>query len=155
MPALRPDYVLGPNDQILLRVPEAEELNDKPFRVDPDGNVSMPLVGIVRASGQTVAQFEAALTEQLKTYVKSPRVTVSVIQFRSDPVFLVGAFQKPGIYSLNALQRTVVEMLSGVGGLQPNASRRIRITRRLDQGKSRCRMRRKIPTQKRVPLKSA
>src|ERR1700694_5211347 len=48
---IRPNYTLGPNDQILVRAPEAEEINEKPFRIDADGNINMPLVGRVRAGG--------------------------------------------------------------------------------------------------------
>jgi polysaccharide export outer membrane protein len=56
-----------------------------------------------------------------------------VVQFRSEPVFFLGAFRTPGIYPLQG-RRTLVEMLSSVGGLLPEASRRIRITRRDEYG---------------------
>jgi polysaccharide export outer membrane protein len=130
---LRPDYILGPNDQILLRAFEVDEINEKPFRVESDGSITLPLVGIVKASGLTVQQLENDLTTRFKTFVKDPHITISLIQFRSEIVFFVGAFQKPGIYALEG-QRTLVEMLSRVGGLQPNASRRIKITRRTESG---------------------
>lgn len=131
---VRPNYVLGPNDQILVRVPEAEELNERPFRVDTDGTVNLPLVGVIRASGLTVEQFEAELTKALSKYIRSPHVAVTVAQYRSDPVFLTGAFARPGIYSL-AGQRTLIELLTTAGGVVNNASRWIRITRRLEQGR--------------------
>lgn len=130
---LRPSYVLGPDDQIIIRAFEVEEISEKPFRVDGDGFVNLPLLGRVHAGGLTVQEFEAELTTRLKTYVKSPQVFVTVVQFRSDPIFFVGAFKAPGIYPLLG-RRTLVEMLSGIGGLQPNASRRIRVTRRLESG---------------------
>jgi polysaccharide biosynthesis/export protein len=60
-------------------------------------------------------------------------VIVSVVQFRSEPVFFVGAFKAPGIYPLQG-RRTLVEMLTAIGGLQPNASRRIKVTRRAEIG---------------------
>ena len=41
---LRPNYVLGPNDQIIIHVPQAEEINDKPFRLDTEGFIDLPLV---------------------------------------------------------------------------------------------------------------
>ena len=47
--SIRPDYVLGPGDQILLSVPQEEQLNERPFRIDQNGNISLPLVGF-RAS---------------------------------------------------------------------------------------------------------
>jgi polysaccharide biosynthesis/export protein len=56
-----------------------------------------------------------------------------VVQYRSEPVFFIGAFRAPGIYPLQG-RRTLVEMLSSIGGLQPNASRRITVTRNLEYG---------------------
>jgi polysaccharide export outer membrane protein len=130
---LRPSYVLGPGDQILVRAFEMEEVGERPMLVDGDGNVNIPLLGIVKASGMTVAQLEARLVVMLKKYVKEPRVTITIVQFRSEPVFFVGAFQKPGIYPLQG-RRTLVEMLSAIGGLQPNASRYIKVSRRKEVG---------------------
>jgi len=131
---IRLNYILGPNDQVLVRVPVAEEVNEKVFRVDDGGNISLPLVGVIRAGNMTVRQLEAELTKRLSAYYRSPQVTVTVVQYRSDPVFFVGAFQKPGIYALQG-KKTLLEMISTVGGLQPNASRRLSVTRRADWGK--------------------
>jgi polysaccharide export outer membrane protein len=131
---LRPiTYVLGPNDQVLIRAFDVEELNEKAFRVESDGYINLPLVGRIQAAGLTVQQFEAALVEQLKKYVRAPQVSVSIAQFRSEPVFMLGAFKAPGLYSLHG-RRTLVEMMSSIGGLQPNASQRIRVTRHLEWG---------------------
>jgi polysaccharide export outer membrane protein len=55
------------------------------------------------------------------------------VQFSSEPVFFVGAFKTPGIYPLEG-RRTLVEMMSAIGGLQPTASRRIKLTRRKEYG---------------------
>lgn len=133
VPAIRPDYVLGPNDQILIRAPQADEINERPFRVDSDGFINLPLVGKVRAGGLTVQALEADLVTRLKQFIREPQVVISVVQFRSEPVFFMGAFRSPGIYPLGG-RRTLVEMLSSVGGLEPTASRRIRVTRRSEYG---------------------
>jgi polysaccharide biosynthesis/export protein len=130
---IRPNYVLGANDQILVRAPNADEINEKPFRIDADGNVNMPLIGRVHVSGMTVQELEADLVKRLQEYIRDPQVIVSVVQFRSEPVFFVGAFKSPGIYPLQG-RRTLVEMLTAIGGLQPNASRHIKVTRRAEYG---------------------
>jgi len=127
--ALRPTYILGPGDQIQIRAFEVEQINEKPFRVEEDGTVNLPLVGKVKAAGLTLRELEAALTMELKKYVKEPQVIVTMVGFRAEPVFFTGAFLKPGIYTLQG-RRTLVEMLSSIGGLSPNASRRIKLTRR-------------------------
>jgi polysaccharide export outer membrane protein len=76
---------------------------------------------------------EAELVKRLRQYIRQPQVIVTVVQFRSEPVFFVGAFRAPGIYPLQG-RRSLVEMLTVVGGLQPNASRRIKLTRRIENG---------------------
>ncbi len=130
---MRPNYVLGPNDQILIRAPDAEEINQKPFRVDGDGNINLPLVGRIHASGMTLQELEANLVQRLKEYIREPQVFVDVVQFRSAPVYFVGLFARPGIYPLQG-NRTLTEMLTSVGGMLPNASRHITITRHEEYG---------------------
>lgn len=130
---VRPNYILGPNDQILIRAPEAEEINQKPFRVDGDGNINLPLVGRIHAAGMTLQELEVDLVRRLKEYIREPQVFVDIVQFRSAPVYFIGLFSKPGIYPLQG-NRTLTEMLTNVGGMQPNASRHLTITRHEEYG---------------------
>jgi polysaccharide export outer membrane protein len=130
--SIRPNYVLGPNDQILIRS-NAEEINEKPFRIDADGNMNLPLVGKIHAAGMSQNELESELVRRLKEYLQNPQVIISVTGFRSEPVFFVGAFARPGIYPLQG-KHTLVEMLVSIGGLQPNASRHIKVTRRAEYG---------------------
>ncbi len=60
-------HVLGPNDQIIIRAPQADEINERPFRVDSDGNINLPLVGKVPASGLTIQALEADLSDAAQT----------------------------------------------------------------------------------------
>lgn len=129
----RPDYVLAPNDQILIRVPQEEQINERPFRVDSEGFITLPVAGRIRAEGMTVQALEAQIVAKLREYIRNPLVSITVVQYRSEPVFFVGAFRTPGIYPLQG-RRTLVEMLAVVGGVLPNASRRIKVTRRADSG---------------------
>jgi len=131
--SIRPNYILGPNDQILIRAPGVEEINERPFRIDAEGYINFPLIGRVRAGGLTQQQLEAELVKRLREYIVNPQVIITVTQFRSEPVFFVGLFRSPGIYPLQG-RRTLVEMLSSIGGLQPNAARHIKVTRRMEYG---------------------
>jgi len=131
--SIRPNYILGPNDQILIRAAQAEEINEKPFRIDADGNLNLPLVGKIRAGGMSQQELESEIVRRLKEYIRDPQVIISITSFRSEPVFFVGAFAKPGIYPLQG-KRTLVEMLVSIGGLTPNASRHIKVTRRDEYG---------------------
>jgi len=129
---IRPNYQLGPNDQILIRT-QAEEINDKPFRIDADGNINLPLLGRVHAGNLTVQELENDLAQRLREYIREPQVIIQVVQFRSSPVFFEGAFKAPGIYPLQGT-RTLLEMLIQVGGVLPNASQHIKIMRRSEYG---------------------
>jgi polysaccharide export outer membrane protein len=131
--SIRPNYVLGANDQILIRAPEAEELDNRPFRIDGDGNINLPLIGHIHAAGMTLQEFEADLVKRLREYIREPQVFVQISQYRSEPVFFVGLFARPGAYPLQG-NRTLIEMLTSVGGLLPNASRHITITRQEEYG---------------------
>ncbi|MCL4181769.1 MAG: polysaccharide export protein, partial [Verrucomicrobia bacterium] len=112
---MRPNYLLGPGDMVQIRVLEVEEIGDRPFRVESTGEINLPLVGPVTATGLTVDQLQAELNQRLKRFVVNPQASVILVQFRSDPVFFVGAFRLPGIYPLTG-RRTLVEMLTIAGG---------------------------------------
>jgi polysaccharide biosynthesis/export protein len=132
--AVRPDYVLGPNDQVLIRAAGVADINDQPFRINAEGQLELPTIGNVQAAGRTIQDLENEITNRLREFVREPQVYISLVQFRSEPVFFVGDFRNPGVYPLQG-SRTLVEMLTAVGGILPSAGRRIRITRREEYGK--------------------
>src|SRR2546430_2618344 len=84
-------YILAPGDQITVRVPDAAEINEKTYRISQGGHVNLALIGPVNASGLTVEQIEAELTGRLKKFFKEPQVSVTVTDFRSQPVSVIGA----------------------------------------------------------------
>ena len=127
-------YTLGPNDQISFLGIDAEEIVNRQFRIDPEGDVNLPMVGRLRAAGLTIRQFEEVLNKQLSTYVREPHIVVAITEFRSQPVSVVGAVKAPGIYQLQG-QKTVVEMISLAGGFREDAGNTIKITRELEWGK--------------------
>ena len=60
------EYVLGPDDQITIQVSDVPDISGKPQRVDPNGDLRIPMVGRIHAGGLTVDQLEAELTTRLK-----------------------------------------------------------------------------------------
>jgi len=131
---LRSTYVLGPEDQITIRALDAEEISDKPVRIDFSGYIRLPMVGRLRASGLTIEQLEAQLVERLKTFIREPEVSVSITEFRSQPVSVIGAVKNPGVHQLQG-RKTLIEILSLAGGLNTDAGHTIKITRRLEWGR--------------------
>jgi polysaccharide biosynthesis/export protein len=130
---ISPTYTLGANDQILIRAPGVDEINERPFRIDSEGFLNLPVAGRIRAAGLTVHGLETEITNRLHEFFVNPQVFISVTQFQQPPVFFQGMFLRPGIMTLRG-RRTLLEMLALVGGLQPNASRRIKIRRHLEYG---------------------
>jgi len=67
------------------------------YPIDPSGFVSLPLAGTVRAAGLSQQQLEQALAAKFSSgYLKNPKITVSIAQFR--PFYIVGEVEKPGAY---------------------------------------------------------
>lgn len=131
--AARRRFRLGPDDQVSIWVQEAEEFNGKLFRVDGSGELNLPFMGRVAVGGSTIEELEGNLVALLKKYFREPQVIVSVNEFRSQPVSVIGAVKSPGIYQLQG-SKTLIEVLSLAGGLSPEAGHVVKITRRLSSG---------------------
>lgn len=90
-----PLYRLGSGDKIKLNVYGEEDLSGE-FEVGGSGAVSLPLVGQVQAGGLTVPEFEIQLAEQLKKYVRNPKVSAQVLNYR--PFYIQGEIKAGGEY---------------------------------------------------------
>ncbi len=128
---LRTAYVLGPDDQVTVRVLDVEEITEKPVRIDMSGQIRLPLAGRIKAAGFTVEQLENEIAVRLKEYVKEPEVTVEIAEFRSQPVSVIGSVKNPGVHQLEG-RKTLVEILSLAGGLADDAGYSVKIARRLE-----------------------
>ena len=126
-------YILGPEDQITVRVLNLEEMGTDPYRIDSRGNIDLPLIGRVHAAGLSPEQLEAELAHKLTNQLQEPIVTVSVKEFRSLPVSVLGAVQTPGVHQIHG-PTTLFEVLSAAGGIRQDAGNTIHITRRKEAG---------------------
>jgi polysaccharide export outer membrane protein len=132
-PAKLTSYVLGPEDQITVRVFAANDLPNKPVQIDNDGTVTLPMIGQVHAAGLTVEQLQDNLVAAYKKYFKDPQVTVQVNDFRSQPVSVAGNVTKPGVVQLRG-NRNLMEVIGQAGGLRADAGDSVLITRNLSEG---------------------
>ena len=130
----RSTYVLGPGDTIKVSVLDLEELGKDPIQVDMRGNINLPLAGRLHAGGMTQEQLEAAIIERLKSQLKQPDVTVSLVEMRSQPVSVLGSVRNPGVHQVQG-RKTLLEMISLAGGLAPEAGYAIRVTRQKAWGR--------------------
>jgi polysaccharide export outer membrane protein len=127
------NYILGPEDQINVRVFAAEDIPDRPAQIANDGTVNLPMVGQVHAAGLTIDQFQAVLVTAYKKYFKDPQVTVQVTDFRSQPVSVAGNVNTPGVVQLRG-NRNLMEVIGQAGGLRADAGDSVLITRNLNEG---------------------
>ena len=129
-------YVLGPDDEIMIRGIEAPEISDKPDKpvlIGTNGNITLPLIGRVKAGGLTVEQLEAELNTRFKTFIQEPQISVTVTEFRSQPVSVFGAVNKPGVVQLRG-QQTLYQVLSMAGGPRETAGSILTVTRPRQSG---------------------
>lgn len=136
-PPASPDaaYVLGIDDQVTVRVLDLDEITaaGQAIRIDMRGNIHLPVAGRLHAAGLTCEQLEAAIAQRLTSVLNDPEVTVTVAEFRSQPVSVLGSVKNPGVHQIHG-RKTLFEVLSLAGGLNPDAGNAINITRALDAG---------------------
>jgi len=128
------DYTLGPDDQIVVRAEDVDEITQTPIRIDPKGNINLPLVGRLHVAGMTAEQLENFLKDRLKKYLQDPEVFVYLSDLRSQPISILGAVNNPGVHQLEG-HKTLFEILSLAGGLRQDAGYSVKITRRLRWGR--------------------
>lgn len=128
------DYLLGPDDQLKIwALGFEDEFKDKTIRVEPNGDIDLPVIGRIKVAGMTTMQLEAALTEKMKRVVRRPQVSVEIADYGSQPVSVLGAVNQGGVHQLKG-RRTLAEILSMAGGLRPDAGPVIKITREAEFG---------------------
>ena len=128
------NYVLGPEDQLVIHILDVPDISEKPLRIDPNGDLRLPMIGRIHAAGMSVEQLETELTKRLKAYLQEPDVSVSVAESHSQPVSVLGAVTTAGVKQLEG-RKTLVEVLSMAGGLTADAGPTVRIARKLDRGR--------------------
>lgn len=121
-------FVLGPEDQITIRGADIEEIADKPFQVGEDGLIALPMVGVIKAGGLSVREFEEALEAKLGEVIRHPQVSVTVTSYGSWPVSILGSVNNAGVHQLKG-SKTLTEALSIAGGLRSDAGYKIKIVR--------------------------
>jgi polysaccharide biosynthesis/export protein len=127
----RPEAVIGADDSVSILALNCDEIS-KTWRISSAGELNLPMVGSVRAAGLTVQQLEDTLADRLKKFVIEPQVTVFVTDFRSQPVTVTGAVEKPGVYQLET-GKSLFEVLVMAGGPK-NAGSTVTLKRATQRG---------------------
>jgi polysaccharide export outer membrane protein len=114
------DYRIGSEDLLEISVYEDERLN-KTVRVSSQGDISLPLLGVLKVEGLTTVQLEREIQDLLSERLyQNPHVSVFIKEYRSQRISVIGAVDKPGVFDVMG-QKTVLEGLALAGGLKEDA----------------------------------
>jgi polysaccharide biosynthesis/export protein len=114
----RHDYVLGPGDIISLTVFGIPELRNTALSLDAEGRISLPFINEVSLMGLTSRESEVKIAALLENSVmKNPQVSVSVSEYRSQFVNVLGAVFQPGTYQITR-KMFLIDALAMAGGLR-------------------------------------
>jgi polysaccharide biosynthesis/export protein len=114
------EYVVGPNDVLAVTVVDQLQLTGK-YIVRADGSFTFPLLGRLQAGGLSLQTIENDLRDRLaKGYLKDPQVGVSVDQYRSQQIFVMGEVRNPGSLQFTG-SMTIIEALARAGSTTDRA----------------------------------
>lgn len=122
------DYIVGPGDQLLIRVWGQVNLNAH-TTVDRAGDIYVPQVGNVEVAGLHFEQLDGYLKKQFGRVFRNFDLSVNMGQLRSIQIYVVGNARHPGSYTLSSLGTLVNALFSSGGPSLQGSMRRIELKR--------------------------
>jgi len=120
----QPEYQIGPGDLLKIKVFQVDDL-EREVRVDNAGRISLPLIGTVQATGASLHELQALVTERYRErYLYDPQVSILIEEFTSQRVTVGGAVIEPGVYPMTTSHLTLQEAIATAKGVSTVASRR-------------------------------
>lgn len=124
-----PDYRISAEDVLDISVWKEPDL-ERQVVVRPDGGISFPLAGELRAAGLTAGELQSLITERLARFVPDAVVTVSVIELRGLRIYVTGKVNNPGQFQVGRYV-DVLQAITLAGGFTPFAnSNAVQVIRR-------------------------
>ncbi len=108
------EYRIGPEDVLEIVVWKNADLS-KTVSVRPDGMITLPLIGELRAGGLTADDVRTEIKSRLERYKETPEVSVTVADIRSYNLFVLGEVRTPGRYQVKT-STTLLQALALAGG---------------------------------------
>ena len=111
------EYRLGAGDVVRISVFQNPDLTLE-TRITEAGVISYPLLGVVRVGGQSVTEAEKRIADGLRNgnFVKSPQVTLVVLQVRGNQASVLGQVNRPGRYPIEVADMRLTDLLAMAGG---------------------------------------
>jgi protein involved in polysaccharide export with SLBB domain len=109
-----PGYILSANDQVSVEVFGEDDLRTT-GRLNPEGNLSVPLLGSIRLAGLTLTQAASRLTELYgRDYLVSPKVNVMLLGYAKRRFSILGQVNRPGSYEMPDSSPGGIDLLEAV-----------------------------------------
>lgn len=126
-------YMLGTGDIVRLNVFQQPDMTME-TRVSEAGTITVPLLGPVAVAGGTAKQAEARIAALLRNrgFVRNPQVNITILEFKSRQVAVLGHVNRPGRYALQEGSYRVTDLLSLAGGVIPGAADEVTLVRARD-----------------------
>ncbi|MHB1188302.1 polysaccharide export protein EpsE [Thiobacillus sp.] len=111
------DYRMGTGDVVRITVYGNPDLTTE-ARVGEDGGITFPLIGAVKAAGQTPADAEKEISTRLAKggFIVDPNVNLNIVQYRGQQISVLGRVNRPGKFTLEKVSR-VTDALALAGGI--------------------------------------
>lgn len=127
------EYRVGPGDVLAVKIPGMTDRTvpgavpgvEQPqgFRVYSSGKILLPMVGGVPVAGLAVDEVQMKLHEVFRPYIKEPVITVEILEYKSQTLYLLGKFKSPGVQYLDR-PTTLIQGITLGGGLDESANLR-------------------------------
>jgi len=123
-----PEVLIGSGDLLEISLFGTQDFHQE-TRVNPAGDVVLPLIGSVHVSGLTPEAVETDIHAKLVrgNFYKDPQVSVLVKDYATEGIYVLGEVQKPGFYSI-LKATTLLQAIALAGGTTPKAGRSATIT---------------------------
>lgn len=122
------DYLVGPGDELLIRVWGKVELQTRVL-VDRNGQVFLPKVGTLTVAGLRYDQLESYMQVAIGKLYKGFQLNVTIGRLRSIQIFVLGSARQPGVYTVSSLSTLVNALFDSGGPSATGTMRRIQLRR--------------------------
>jgi len=115
------EYVIGVDDVLNIKLWMDPDMSGE-WLVKENGNINYPILGEVKLAGLTLEEARVKLTEQLIEYYKDPQVNITVTEYGSCEVYVLGEVKTPGVVTYKR-EATVLEAILKAGGFTDSSRR--------------------------------
>ncbi len=122
------NYQLGPGDELKIII--WSELGDETVydvQINPEGQVYVPILGVLGISGQTVGEFEQMVLGRLSGKFKHFKGQATLTKVRTIQIFVVGEVEKPGAMNVSGLATAFSALYQAGGPTQRGSMRHVKV----------------------------